>query len=134
MPQIRKELHGDRMISCYAERPRHVNAMLQGSFAQSADGLALVDGDARLSYLVGQTDDVLGERVVAFVNAAPGYITDNQVREWCQKRMADYKVPDRVIIADVPLPRNAKGKIQKAELRAMAAQLHDRAQRQQATK
>jgi long-chain acyl-CoA synthetase len=83
--------------------------------------------------LVGQPDDVLGERVVAFVNAAPGHINETQVREWCRKRMADYKVPDRVVIADVPLPRNANGKIQKAELRAMAAQLPGRTQRHQVT-
>ena len=133
MPQIRKELHGDRTFSCYAEHPRHVNAMLQGSFAQSADGLGLVDGDARLSYLAGQTDDVLGDRVVAFVNTAPDHITDTQVPEWCQKRMADYKVPDQVVIADVLLSRNANGKIQKAGLLAMTAQLSGRAQRQQAT-
>ena len=134
MPQIRKELHGDRMVSSYAEHPRHVNAMLQGSFAKSADGLGLVDGDARQSYLVGQTDDVLGERVVAFVNAAPDHITDTQVPTWCQKRMTDYKVPDQVVIADVPLSRNSNGKIQKAEHRAMTAQLFGRAQRQQATR
>ncbi len=33
--------------------------------------------------------------------------------------MADYKVPSEVVIGRSPLPRNANGKLQKAELRAM---------------
>ena len=34
--------------------------------------------------------------------------------------MADYKVPGRVVIGSTALPRNANGKIQRAELREIA--------------
>lgn len=76
--------------------------------------------------LVGQSDEVLGERVVAFVNAANGTLSEEGVRDWCRQRMADYKVPDRVVIEATPLPRNANGKIQKTQLRALAEQLPGR--------
>lgn len=73
--------------------------------------------------VVGRADEILGERVVAFVQCrAP--VAEAVLREFCAARMADYKVPDR-IVAEVgaPLPRNANGKIQKNELRERAAQL-----------
>jgi acyl-coenzyme A synthetase/AMP-(fatty) acid ligase len=37
--------------------------------------------------------------------------------------MADYKVPEFVVMVDTALPRNANGKIQKDVLRQMALQL-----------
>jgi len=69
--------------------------------------------------LVGQPDPVLGERAVAFVQTA-GALLAQDVRAFCAERMADYKVPDWVVVSPAPLPRNANGKIQKAELRTMA--------------
>lgn len=47
-------------------------------------------------------------------------IDEAMVRAFCAERMADYKVPGRVVIGKTPLPRNANGKIQKAELREAA--------------
>jgi long-chain acyl-CoA synthetase len=72
--------------------------------------------------VVGRPDDLLGESVVAFLNVnAP--LDAATVREFCKARMADYKVPGQVVIGRDPLPRNANGKIQKAELRQMAQAL-----------
>ena len=73
--------------------------------------------------VVGRPDNVLGERVVAFINAADSAVTEASVREFCAARMADYKVPEYVVIGNRPLPRNANGKIQKADLRELAEQL-----------
>ncbi|HVF64223.1 MAG TPA: class I adenylate-forming enzyme family protein [Casimicrobiaceae bacterium] len=73
------------------------------------------------SAVVGRPDDVLGERVVAFINAPAGKLTSERVREFCASRLADYKVPEYIVIADRPLPRNANGKIQKADLRRTMA-------------
>ena len=70
--------------------------------------------------VVGQPDAVLGERSVAFVHVTAA-LSEQAVRAFCAERMADYKVPDRVVITDGPLPRNANGKIQKDELRRLAA-------------
>ena len=73
--------------------------------------------------VVGHPDAVLGESVIAFLNVTGERLTEANVRRHCIERMADYKVPGRVVIGASPLPRNANGKIQKADLRQMAAQL-----------
>jgi len=69
--------------------------------------------------VVGQPDSVLGERSVAFVHVTAA-LSEQAVRAFCAERMADYKVPDWVVITDGPLPRNANGKIQKDRLRDLA--------------
>lgn len=76
--------------------------------------------------VVGCPDDMLGESVIAFLNVPPectASVNEAEVRAYCAERMADYKVPARVIVGCVPLPRNANGKIQKADLRIMAKAL-----------
>lgn len=70
--------------------------------------------------VVGQPDPILGERSVAFIYAEQP-LSEHDVRGFCAARMADYKVPDWVVVSEEPLPRNANGKIQKAELREHAA-------------
>ena len=73
------------------------------------------------SAVIGQPDDMLGESVMAFVSVADESLTASDVQAWCAQRMADYKVPGRVEISRASLPRNANGKIQKAELRGLAS-------------
>ena len=73
--------------------------------------------------VVGHPDQILGEIVVAFLNVSGNLPTEAQVREYCGTMMADYKVPGRVVVGCSPLPRNANGKIQKAELRESARSL-----------
>ena len=72
------------------------------------------------SAVIGLPDEILGESVVAFLSVDNESLTPNDVRAWCAQRMADYKVPGRVELRRGSLPRNANGKIQKAELRALA--------------
>ena len=71
--------------------------------------------------VVGRADPMLGEAVVAFVTAEDDRLTPQHVRDWCAERLSDYKVPKDVVIEPAALPRNANGKIQKAELRERAA-------------
>jgi acyl-CoA synthetase (AMP-forming)/AMP-acid ligase II len=67
----------------------------------------------------GLADPDLGERVAAVVVLVPGGTADEvTLRDFLVGRLARYKVPDRVVVATDPLPRNATGKILKAELRA----------------
>jgi long-chain acyl-CoA synthetase len=73
--------------------------------------------------VVGRTDEILGECVVAFVSSRDPAASENTIREFCSSRLADYKVPDHVVVGSEPLPRNANGKIQKNDLRARAEQL-----------
>jgi acyl-CoA synthetase (AMP-forming)/AMP-acid ligase II len=73
--------------------------------------------------VIGRKDDILGERVVAFVRAVDGRLGEAEIRAFCSLRLADYKVPDRVVVDVTPLSRNANGKLQKDELRALAEQM-----------
>ena len=88
--------------------------------AEVESTLAGLDGVVEAA-VVGRPDDMLGETVAAFLCVAEDGPTAEQVRAWCAGRMADYKVPQHVTIGSAPLPRNANGKIQKAELRAALA-------------
>jgi acyl-CoA synthetase (AMP-forming)/AMP-acid ligase II len=56
----------------------------------------------------------LGEEVAAFIVADAG-VTDAALREHCKARLAPYKVPS-IIHRLAELPRNAGGKVVKAQL------------------
>jgi len=59
LPAIRHELHfDDRLVRCFVERPRSLYGLLEAAALRDADALALVDGDARLTYrdLAGQVE------------------------------------------------------------------------------
>jgi O-succinylbenzoic acid--CoA ligase len=72
--------------------------------------------------IVARPCPVLGERVHAVLHA-PGIARDDEkIREHCRKLLADYKVPETITWSDVPLPRNANGKVLKRLLRAAAAE------------
>jgi acyl-CoA synthetase (AMP-forming)/AMP-acid ligase II len=52
-PPMRVEAHfGDRLVRCFAPRPRDVNALLAEAVARNGDGEALVDGQRRYSWRV----------------------------------------------------------------------------------
>ncbi len=66
--------------------------------------------------VVGTPDARLGERVVAFIEPAPGLTVDlDALRARCEARLARYKIPDSLRLVE-RMPRNAMGKIVKREL------------------
>ncbi len=69
--------------------------------------------------VVGIPDPVWGERVRAFLVAKPGQsVQAEEIREFCQERLARYMVPETVRVVPM-LPRNPGGKVLKDALRAM---------------
>jgi long-chain acyl-CoA synthetase len=69
--------------------------------------------------VIGKPDTRKGEQPVAFVAANEGSVIDEtELRHFLKKRLADYKVPRRIILLQA-LPRNATGKILKTVLRQM---------------
>jgi cyclohexanecarboxylate-CoA ligase len=74
----------------------------------------------RAAVAVGYPDDVLGERVCAFVVAEPGFDLE-ACRAWfAEQGIARYKTPERVVRVDA-LPQLATGKPDRAALRERAA-------------
>jgi fatty-acyl-CoA synthase len=72
--------------------------------------------------VIGVPDARWGERPVAFVvvGADRGPVEEAELRAHVRDRLARFKVPDRVRFVSA-LPRTSTGKVQKFELRAMAA-------------
>jgi long-chain acyl-CoA synthetase len=67
--------------------------------------------------VVGQADPRRGEQAIAFVVPNEGTkIDEGALLKFVREKLADYKVPKRVIISPA-LPRNATGKVLKTELR-----------------
>ena len=51
LPPIRHELHfGDRLVRCFVDRPRSLFGLLEVAVVRDPGALALIDGDARLTY------------------------------------------------------------------------------------
>ena len=73
--------------------------------------------------VIGVPDDRLGEVGVAFVTARSSQrVDEDEIIAWCRERMANYKVPRRVVeVAELPL--NPSGKVLKFRLRELAAGL-----------
>ncbi|MEX2395006.1 MAG: FadD3 family acyl-CoA ligase [Actinomycetota bacterium] len=70
--------------------------------------------------VVGIPDARMGEVGCAFVVPRAGETVDpDDVIAWAKEKMANYKVPRRVVVVD-SLPLNASGKVLKFELREMA--------------
>lgn len=72
--------------------------------------------DVEQCAVVGLPDEEWGESVTAFVVARSGEAVASDLVTHCRHSLARYKAPKRVVFMDV-LPRNAMGKVQKAELR-----------------
>jgi len=71
------------------------------------------------SAVIGRPDARRGEQPVAYVSPNDGVTLDErELLEFIRKKMADYKVPRRVIFLPA-LPRNAMGKILKTSLRQL---------------
>jgi acyl-CoA synthetase (AMP-forming)/AMP-acid ligase II len=69
------------------------------------------------SAVVGVPCEVLGERVHAFVTLRTLDVSEQALHDFCAQRLSDYKVPEKFILRDEPLPRNANGKVLKRQLR-----------------
>jgi long-chain acyl-CoA synthetase len=69
--------------------------------------------------VVGVHDSRKGEQPVAYVVLNDGAVIDEKdLRHFVRRRLADYKVPRKVVLLSA-LPRNAAGKILKTTLREM---------------
>ena len=68
--------------------------------------------------IIGAPDDVLGERIAAFVVPGETEVAPSlaSLRSFAAARLAEFKLPERCVVID-ELPRTATGKVQKFALR-----------------
>jgi len=67
--------------------------------------------------VVGIPDELRGEVIRAVISLKEGEVTtEEEIKRFCRKHMADFKVPKQVIFTD-SLPKTATGKIGKEDLR-----------------
>jgi fatty-acyl-CoA synthase len=72
--------------------------------------------------VVARPDPKWGETPCAFIELKPGQTaTADELRDWCRRHMAGYKVPKTFVFRDIP--KTSTGKIQKFQLRAAAKAL-----------
>jgi long-chain acyl-CoA synthetase len=71
--------------------------------------------------VVAKADDLLGERVHAFVVPRGAGIEPRDLSAYCARSLSEYKVPESFTVLENRLPRNANGKVLKAQLRAALA-------------
>ncbi|MGB3500817.1 MAG: class I adenylate-forming enzyme family protein [Mesorhizobium sp.] len=83
--------------------------------------LALEELDAiEMSAVIGVPDNLYGEVGWAYVVPRPGGRLDSdELKTWCQQRLANYKIPKRFIVVD-QLPMLPVGKADKVRLKAEA--------------
>ncbi|RBY77067.1 long-chain fatty acid--CoA ligase [Blastococcus sp. TF02-09] len=68
--------------------------------------------------VVGVADSMMGEKVGAVVVPLPGSSLDaTELIAFAKERLADFKVPQYVVVRSEPLPRNPGGKVLKPTLR-----------------
>src|SRR5215212_1106958 len=88
----------------YNVYPREVEEVLEG-----CSGIAEVA-------VVGLPDEEFGEKVIAAVVPDDPALTEEEVKDFFQDKLANYKKPRQVVFVDA-LPRNALGKVLKHEVR-----------------
>src|SRR4051794_36112995 len=70
--------------------------------------------------VVGLPDDELGQQVCAVVVPLPGLTVDEaELAAHVKERLAYFKVPSQWVVRDDPLPRNASGKVLRAQVLSM---------------
>jgi acyl-CoA synthetase (AMP-forming)/AMP-acid ligase II len=68
--------------------------------------------------VVGVPDPMMGQKVGAVVVPRPGQVVaPAELVELARAELADFKVPQYVLVQPDPLPRNAGGKVDKSALR-----------------
>ncbi|MGO9223417.1 class I adenylate-forming enzyme family protein [Mycobacterium sp.] len=67
--------------------------------------------------VIAVPDDVMGEKVGAVLFGGAETVDVQQVLAHCRQQLADFKIPQYIVVSGRPLPRNPGGKLLKAQLR-----------------
>ena len=105
---------------------RKANMIISGGvniYPQETENLLITHPRVLDVAVFGVPDPDFGEVVVAVIVPEPGKTSEPQaLRALARERLAGFKVSKQVLVIG-ELPRNALGKVEKARLRALAAQI-----------
>jgi long-chain acyl-CoA synthetase len=109
---------------------RETSTIISGGvniYPAEIEAVLLTHPDVVDAAVVGEPDPEFGERVVAVVEPRPG--TDSRALseklvELCRERLAHYKAPRRVLVAD-RLPRRPNGKLSPESVRALVTSIKE---------
>ena len=81
------------------------------------DRLGILTANASMTYIVGLPDLKFGESVAAWIRLRAGeQMTAEEVREYCQGKIAHFKIPSHIRFVD-SFPMTVTGKLQKFAIR-----------------
>ena len=88
-------------------------------YPREIDELLLAHDDIVETATVGASDSYYGERVISYVVLSENTkVSSENLREYCGKHLAKFKVPSEIIITE-SLPKTPVGKIDKKAIRAL---------------
>ena len=100
-----------------------VDIIKSGGYKLSAleiEGVLLGHPDIEEVAIIGAEDEVWGEAVAAFIVLRTGTQLDPAtLKRWCDGKLSAYKIPKILRFLDA-LPRNAMGKVTKADLKLLS--------------
>ena len=67
--------------------------------------------------VIAVPDEVMGEKVGAVLFGGAATVDVQQVLAHCREQLADFKIPQYIVVDGGPLPRDPGGKLLKAQLR-----------------
>lgn len=86
-------------------------------YPREVEEVLLTHEQVSLAAVVGVPHERLGEEIVAHLILTEGAtVTAEELRQWAEEQMADYKYPREIVLAE-QLPMTSTGKILKRELR-----------------
>ncbi len=86
-------------------------------FPAEVEAVIETHGDVESAVVIGEPDEVAGERVVAYVTTVGGGDVDRQsIVDHCRQRLSRYKIPTSIHVVD-RLPLTATGKRVRSQLR-----------------
>jgi long-chain acyl-CoA synthetase len=91
-------------------------------FPREVEALMLMHKAVEEVGVVGVPHKDAGENIKAYVSLKSeyeGYVTEQEIKEWCKENISAYKYP-RIVEIEPELPKNVLGKVLKRELRQMS--------------
>ncbi|CCH76984.1 FadD13 [Nostocoides japonicum T1-X7] len=103
----------------------HIVDRIKDIIIRGGENVSSIEVEAALSSAPGVLeaavlavpDDIMGEKVGAVVYGGEATPEVEAILAHCREQLADFKVPQYLVVADGPLPRNPGGKLVKTALR-----------------